>query len=207
VKLKYRNNEGGFSSSSWLLGDRSADTEIVSMTELASRLSNRVQLTSDGHKAIWRLTNAFSKDAENHAHSVAIHFMFYNFARIHQTLRVSPAMAAGATGKLWKLGDIVAMIDAAAPPPAQRGPYKTAGRLAELHEKFIISATKLQLHRCGMVRYRDTCSDNERGRTMAARKQFLNTKPVDPELAKLLQAARETKVTEDELHEQRISFA
>ena len=71
-----------------------------------------------------RLTNAFSKDAENHAHSIAIHFMHYNFARIHQTLRVTPAMAAGVTGKLWELGDIVAMIDAAAPKPAKRGPYK-----------------------------------------------------------------------------------
>ena len=71
-----------------------------------------------------RLTNAFSKDAENHAHSIAIHFMFYNFARQHQTMRVSPAMAAGVTDKLWELADIVAMIDAANPQPTKRGPYK-----------------------------------------------------------------------------------
>ena len=50
--------------------------------------------------------------------------MFYNFARIHQTLRVSPAMAAGVTGKLWELGDIVATIDAAAPPAGKHGEYR-----------------------------------------------------------------------------------
>jgi hypothetical protein len=50
-----------------------------------------------------RLTNAFSKKAENHAHIMAIYFMHYNFVRIHQTLRVTPAMAAGVTGKLWEM--------------------------------------------------------------------------------------------------------
>ncbi len=58
-----------------------------------------------------RLTNAFSKKAENHAHSVAIHFMHYNFVRIHQTLRVTPAMAAGVTATLWSLIDLVAVIE------------------------------------------------------------------------------------------------
>src|SRR3954453_499819 len=73
-----------------------------------------------------RLTNAFSKDVVNHQHALAIYFMNYNFARIHQTLRVSPAMAAGVTGKLWELADIVAMFDSPAPPPIQRRPYKKA---------------------------------------------------------------------------------
>lgn len=180
----------------WLLGDRSGDTAKEFMADVGSRVTSRVQITSDGHSAypeavedafgadvdfaqlvkvyanpsegqkryspaecvgcktevvtgspdpahistsfaeranltmrmgmrrFTRLTNAFSKDAENHGHSIAIHFMFYNFARIHQTLRVTPAMAAGVTSKLWDLGDIVAMIDAAAPPAAKRGPYK-----------------------------------------------------------------------------------
>ena len=58
-----------------------------------------------------RLTNAFSKKVENHAHAISIYFMHYNFVRIHQTLRVSPAMAAGVTGKLWSLEDIAAMLD------------------------------------------------------------------------------------------------
>ena len=58
-----------------------------------------------------RLTNAFSKKAENHAHAVAINFMYYNFVRIHQTLRTTPAMAAGVTDKLWELADVVRVID------------------------------------------------------------------------------------------------
>ncbi len=71
-----------------------------------------------------RLTNAFSKKVENHAHAVAIHFMYYNFVRIHKSLRVTPAMAAGVTGRLWELEDIVKLIDDAAPKPGPRGPYK-----------------------------------------------------------------------------------
>jgi len=58
-----------------------------------------------------RLTNAFSKKFENHAHSVAIHFMHYNFVRIHQTTRVTPAMAAGVTDKLWGLDDMVRVLE------------------------------------------------------------------------------------------------
>src|SRR6266567_99137 len=58
-----------------------------------------------------RLTNAFSKKIENHAHSVAIHFMHYNFVRIHQSLRVTPAMAAGVTNTLWSLTDMVKMLE------------------------------------------------------------------------------------------------
>jgi hypothetical protein len=58
-----------------------------------------------------RLTNAFSKKIENHAHSVAIHFMHYNFVRIHQSLRVTPAMAAGVTKILWSLTDMVRVIE------------------------------------------------------------------------------------------------
>jgi IS1 family transposase len=58
-----------------------------------------------------RLTNAFSKKVENHAHSVAIHLMHYNFVRIYQTLRVTPAMAAGITKTLWSLMDLVTVIE------------------------------------------------------------------------------------------------
>jgi len=56
-----------------------------------------------------RLTNAFSKNIENHMHSVALFYMHYNFVRIQQTLRVTPAMAAGVSHKLWSIYDIVAM--------------------------------------------------------------------------------------------------
>lgn len=57
------------------------------------------------------LTNAFSKKFENHAHHVALHFMFYNFCRIHQTLRITPAMTAGIADKVWDIADIVRKID------------------------------------------------------------------------------------------------
>jgi len=58
-----------------------------------------------------RLTNAFSKKIDNLKHAVALHFMYYNFVRQHQTLRVSPAMAAGVTDHLWELEDIVKLIE------------------------------------------------------------------------------------------------
>jgi IS1 family transposase len=179
---------------SWYIGDRTADTGIMFTCDLASRLANRVQITTDGHKAylqamdaafgedvayamlvkmygntsegqkryspaqlkgigktcctgnpdikavstsyaerqnltmrmhmhlFTRLTNAFSKKLENHAHALAIYFMHYNFVRIHQTLRCSPAMAAGVTTTLWSLEDMAKMLEKEA--PAKRGPYK-----------------------------------------------------------------------------------
>jgi len=58
-----------------------------------------------------RLTNAFSKKIENHTAAVALHTMFYNFVRVHQTLKVSPAMAAGATDRLWEVSDIVKVLE------------------------------------------------------------------------------------------------
>jgi hypothetical protein len=64
-----------------------------------------------GMRRFTRLTNAFSKKAENHAHGVAIYFMHYNFVRIHSTLRCSPAMAAGVTTKLWELADMAAVLE------------------------------------------------------------------------------------------------
>jgi hypothetical protein len=59
-----------------------------------------------------RLTNAFSKKVENHACAVALHAMYYNFVRIHQTLKVTPAMAAGVTDRLWEMADLVEMLEA-----------------------------------------------------------------------------------------------
>ena len=58
-----------------------------------------------------RLTNGFSKKVENHAYQIAIHYMHYNFCRIHKTLRVTPALAAGVTDRLWEIEDIVALLD------------------------------------------------------------------------------------------------
>lgn len=59
-----------------------------------------------------RLTNAFSKKIENHACAVALHCMYYNFVRIHKTLKVTPAIAAGVTNRLWEIGDMVDVLDA-----------------------------------------------------------------------------------------------
>lgn len=65
-----------------------------------------------GMRRFTRLTNAFSKKVENHIHSISLHFMHYNFVRIHKTLRTTPAMAAGVTQSLWSMEDMVEMIDA-----------------------------------------------------------------------------------------------
>ena len=58
-----------------------------------------------------RLTNGFTKKAENHAYAVALHIMDYNFCRIHMSLRCSPAMAAGVSKTLWDVVDVVRMIE------------------------------------------------------------------------------------------------
>jgi IS1 family transposase len=168
---------------SWYVGARDGEAAKHFIGDLATRLANRVQLTSDGHRAyleaveenfgadidyaqvvklygdtnagagryspaectgiiktrvegrpdpkhvstsfaeranltmrmgmrrFTRLTNAFSKKVENHAHMVALHMMYYNFVRIHATLRCSPAMAAGITTKLWDVSDIVQVLE------------------------------------------------------------------------------------------------
>jgi IS1 family transposase len=184
---------------SYHVGDRSGESAMVLMDDLRGRLSNRVQLTTDGHKAyleavesafggdvdfaqlvklygptitapgryspaectgikkirregnpdiahvstsyverqnltmrmsmrrFTRLTNAFSKKLDNHIHALALYFVFYNFTRIHKTLRMSPAMAAGITDRLWSLDDVIAKIDELAPAPKVRGPYRKLG--------------------------------------------------------------------------------
>lgn len=168
---------------SWLLGARDQDAALTFVHDLESRLANRVQLTSDGHRPylyaveaafadqvdyamlikiygpdpqaevryspakclgadkkpkignpdpkhisasyaersnltmrmhmrrFTRLTNAFSKKVENHAAAIALHTMYYNFVRIHQTLKVTPAMAAGVTDKLWEMEDLVVVLE------------------------------------------------------------------------------------------------
>ena len=58
-----------------------------------------------------RLTNGFSKKVENLEHAVTLHFMYYNFVRIHKSLRVTPAMEAGVTDRLWKIEDIVELLE------------------------------------------------------------------------------------------------
>jgi len=77
-------------------------TSFVERQNLTMRMSMR--------RMTW-LTNAFSKKIENQAHAVALHFMHYNFARIHQTLRVTPAMEAGIADHVWRLEEIAGLLD------------------------------------------------------------------------------------------------
>lgn len=65
-----------------------------------------------GMRRFTRLTNAFSKKAENHAHTVSLHMLYYNFVRIHKTLRCTPAMAAGVATRLWDIRNIISLIEA-----------------------------------------------------------------------------------------------
>jgi hypothetical protein len=80
---------------------------------ISTSFAERQNLTTRMHmRRFTRLTNAFSKKVENHACAVALHAMYYNFVRSHQTLKVTPAMAAGVTDRLWEIGDIVDMLEA-----------------------------------------------------------------------------------------------
>jgi hypothetical protein len=91
------------------------NTSFVERQNLTMRMSMR---------RFTRLTNAFSKKFENHCHALALYFVFYNFCRVHKTLAVTPAMASGLIDRVMKMTDVVALIDAANPVPAVRGPYK-----------------------------------------------------------------------------------
>ncbi len=79
-------------------------TSFIERSNLSLRMGNR---------RFTRLTNAFSKKVENHEHMLALFFMYYNFCRIHQSLRVTPAMAAGVSTRGWELSDVIALIDSA----------------------------------------------------------------------------------------------
>lgn len=184
---------------SYLVGGRDAGYASEFMQDVSERLANRVQLTTDGHKAyleavegafgidvdyamlvkiygtapesakgryspaecigakketivgrpaedhistsyverqnltmrmsmrrFTRLTNAFSKKVDNHIHMLSLYFVHYNFCRVHKTLRMSPAMAAGIDNELHDVEWIVGLIDAIAPKAGKRGPYKKA---------------------------------------------------------------------------------
>ena len=79
-----------------------------------------------------RLTNGFSKKVDNHLDALALYFVYYNFCRIHKTLRVTPAMAAGITDELMDMTHIVRLIDQAEQTPKKRGPYKKQGHWRSL---------------------------------------------------------------------------
>lgn len=95
--------------------DKHISTSFVERQNLTMRMSMR---------RFTRLTNGFSKKLESHIYAISLYFVFYNFCRIHKTLKVTPAMAAGLTDKLMGLEDVVEMIDAAAPKPGRPKSYK-----------------------------------------------------------------------------------
>lgn len=90
-------------------------TSYVERSNLSLRMHNR---------RFTRLTNAFSKKFENHVHMVSLYTVFYNFVRIHKSLKMTPAMAAGVTDELLEFEDIVKLIDQAAPKPGRPKTYR-----------------------------------------------------------------------------------
>lgn len=94
---------------------RAVSTSHVERHNLTMRMSMR---------RFTRLTNAFSKKIENHGHALSLYFLFYNFVKIHKSLRVTPAMEAGLMDYAWEWNDVLALIDARKPAPKKRGPYK-----------------------------------------------------------------------------------
>jgi IS1 family transposase len=96
--------------------EKKISTSYVERSNLTMRM---------GIRRFTRLTNAFSKKVENHAAAVAMHFMWYNFGRVHKTLKVTPAMGAGVTDHVWTLEEIAAVDVQEA--PKVRGPYKKRG--------------------------------------------------------------------------------
>ena len=93
--------------------DKHISTSFVERQNLTMRMHMR---------RFTRLTNAFSKKAANHCHAVALHFMFYNYAKIHKSLRITPAMAAGVTDHVWTFEEIAALAPEVL--ARKRGPYK-----------------------------------------------------------------------------------
>jgi hypothetical protein len=82
------------------------------MKHVSTSYVERQNLTMRMHmRRFTRLTNGFSKKLENHIAAISLHFMYYNFVRIHQTLRITPAMAAGVTDRVFEITDIVRLME------------------------------------------------------------------------------------------------
>jgi IS1 family transposase len=100
--------------------ERAAVSGSPDRKHISTSFVERQNLTLRMHsRRFTRLTNAFSKKAENHVHAVSLHFIFYNFCKLHKSLRVTPAMSAGVTNRLWSVEDIVRMIEEYETAPAQ----------------------------------------------------------------------------------------
>lgn len=120
--------EARYSPAKWVGAKREVITGEPDKKHISMSYAERSNLTMRMHmRRFTRLTNAFSKKAENHAAAIALHTMYYNFIRIHQTLKATPAMAAGVTDKLWEMDDLVVIAGTvgACQPPVRvqlRGP-------------------------------------------------------------------------------------
>lgn len=116
---------GRYSPAQCIGAKRIALTGNPDMDHASTSYAERQNLTMRMHmRRFTRLTNAFSKKGENHCHMVALYTCWYNFVRQHKAHKLSPAMAAGLTDKLWSMADLAEMIDATLPKPGKRGPYK-----------------------------------------------------------------------------------
>lgn len=116
-----------YSPASFVSSERRVMAGNPDMDYVSTSYVERNNLTMRmGMRRFTRLTNGFSKKIDNLAHAVALHFMYYNFVRIHKTLKTSPAMAAGVSNTLWSMNDVVALIDAKEElKDRSRGKYKS----------------------------------------------------------------------------------
>ena len=113
-----------------MLDAKHKSSYIMGMNKLP--IAKRVQILSmlcEGSSMrsvsrVTRLSNAFSKKLESHRNALSLYFYFYNWCRIHKTLRVTPAMAAGLTDKLLSFEELIARMDEAAPKPGRPKTYK-----------------------------------------------------------------------------------
>ena len=103
--------------------DPEPDPAAVSMSYV-ERKNLTMRMHMRRFTRLTRLTNAFSKKFANHMHMVALYTVWYNFIRIHKSLRVTPAMTAGLSETVWDMEDLVRIMDDRAPKPGPRGPYK-----------------------------------------------------------------------------------
>lgn len=128
VKI-YDNNEQGqrrYSPAPFITAEKRRISGNPDVNHVSTSFVERQNLTMRmGMRRFTRLTNGFSKKIDNLAHAVALHFMHYNFIRIHKTLKTTPALEAGVTTKLWSMIDVVALMDAKeAQKDRSRGKYK-----------------------------------------------------------------------------------
>jgi hypothetical protein len=106
-----RETEARYSPAECVGCERKSVTGKPDTKHISTSYIERQNLTMRMHmRRFMRLTNAFSKKLDNHIAAISLHFMYYNFVRIHQTLRVTPAMAAGVTDRVWEVADIVRLL-------------------------------------------------------------------------------------------------